>query len=174
MLTGKEIKERIEAGDIIIGGFRDKRLNPNSYNLTLNDELQIYDYSRDEVIDMKKENKTKKIKIPEEGYVLQPGVLYLARTNEYTETHNLIPCLSGRSSIGRLGINVHVTAGFGDIGFKGYWTLEIFVVEPVRIYPNVDICQIYYFEPTGEIGEKYKGKYQDNTGIDASKLFTEL
>ena len=177
MLTGKEIKARL-GKDIFISDFNEEQLNPNSYNLKLHDELEVYDYCNAEdnyasCIDMKEKNKTKKIKISEDGYVLEPGKLYLARTKEFTETHNLIPCLSGRSSIGRLGINVHVTAGFGDIGFKGYWTLEIFVIEPVKIYPDVDICQIYYFEPTGEI-EEYNGKYQNNTGIDASKLFLEM
>ena len=170
MLTGKEIKARL-GKDIFISDFNEKQLNPNSYNLKLHNELEVYDNGS--YIDMKEQNRTFKIKIEDDGYVLEPGVLYLARTKEFTETHNLIPCLSGRSSIGRLGVNVHVTAGFGDIGFKGYWTLEIFVVEPVKIYPDVDICQIYYFEPTGEI-EEYKGKYQNNTGIDASKLFLEM
>lgn len=177
MLTGKEIKARL-GKDIFISNFNEDQLNPNSYNLKLHNILEVYDYRNDKDnymshIDMKKENKTKKIKIDKDGYVLEPGVLYLARTKEFTETHRLIPCLSGRSSIGRLGINVHVTAGFGDVGFKGYWTLEIFVVEPVKIYPDVDICQIYYFEPIGEI-EEYNGKYQNNTGIDASKMHLEL
>ena len=169
MLTGKEIKARLWK-DIFISDFDEKQLNPNSYNLKLHNILEVY--NSDE-LDMRKPNMTTRIIIPKEGLVLEPGTLYLARTKELTETHNLIPCLSGRSSIGRLGINVHVTAGFGDVGFKGYWTLEIFVVEPVRIYPDVDICQIYYFEPTGEI-EEYNGKYQNNTGIDASKMHLDF
>ena len=81
------------------------------------------------------------LKIPKEGLLLQPGTLYLGRTLEYTETHGMVPMLEGRSSVGRLGLFVHVTAGFGDIGFCGYWTLEMFAVQPVRIYAGVAICQ---------------------------------
>ncbi len=58
--------------------------------------------------------------------------------------------LEGRSSVGRLGLFIHVTAGFGDVGFAGYWTLEIFCVQPIRIYPNVEICQIYYHDIHGD------------------------
>ena len=69
--------------------------------------------------------------------MLSPHQLYLARTAERTVTHNLVPQIEGRSSVGRLGLFVHVTAGFGDVGFSGYWTLEMFAVHPVRIYPGV-------------------------------------
>ena len=95
---------------------------------------------------MKKKNKATKIIIPEEGLLLDSRKLYLGRTLEYTETHNLVPMLEGRSSIGRLGLFVHITAGFGDVGFKGYWTLEIFCVQPIRVYPNTEICQIFYLK----------------------------
>ena len=158
MLTGKEIKARL-GKDIFISDFNEEQLNPNSYNLKLHNELEVYSRRSYEALDMKKDNKTKKIKIEDDGYILQPGKLYLARTKEFTETHNLIPCLSGRSSIGRLGINVHVTAGFGDIGFEGYWTLEIFCKQPVIIYPNIEICQIYYHSIEGDYDLYNSGKY---------------
>ena len=133
MLSGKEIEKKL-GKDIVIEPFNKNQLNPNSYNLKLHNELLIYD---EDILDMKKENKTKTIIIPEEGLVLEPGKLYLGRTVEYTETNNYVPMLEGRSSIGRLGLFIHVTAGFGDVGFKGYWTLEIFCVQPIRIYPSV-------------------------------------
>ncbi len=203
MLTGKEIIRRKGIGDIIIDPFDEKRINPNSYNLTLNKKLLIYDNISSEelpfklqlnnvnretlsgtigeiydkvmpktILDMKLENKTKEIIIPDEGLILLPGKLYLGQTNEYTETHNLVPAISGRSSIGRLGINIHATAGFGDIGFKGNWTLEIFVVEPIVIYPDVELCQIYYYNPDGKY-DSYNGRYQNNNGVEASKLFQD-
>ena len=75
--------------------------------------------------------------------MLEPNRLYLGRTGEHTETKNLVPMLEGRSSIGRLGLFVHVTAGFGDVGFRGFWTLEIFCVQPIRIYSGLEICQIF-------------------------------
>ncbi len=105
---------------------------------------------------------------------LEPNRLYLGRTVEYTETHNLVPMLEGRSSIGRLGLFIHVTAGFGDVGFKGFWTLEIFCVQPIRIYPGVEVCQIYHHTIEGEHEEYTSNKYQDNHGIQPSLLFQDF
>jgi dCTP deaminase len=105
--------------------------------------------------------------------VIQPDQLYLGRTVERTETHGFVPMIEGRSSVGRLGLFVHVTAGFGDVGFCGHWTLEMFAVQPVRIYPGVPICQIFYHDVRGEITE-YCSKYQHNTDIQPSFLFKEL
>lgn len=172
ILSGKEIKNRMAKGDIIIRPFDEKQLNPNSYNLKLHNELIVYD---EPVLDMAKDNAYHKIKIPKEGLVLEPGKLYLGRTVEFTETQNLVPMLEGRSSIGRLGIYIHVTAGFGDVGFAGCWTLEIQCVQPVRIYPFVDICQIYYHTIEGEYeGYSSKGKYQGATGIQTSQIWKEF
>ena len=123
----------------------------------------------DDVLDMKKDNPTRKIIIPEEGLVLQPNQLYLGRTVERTSTETLVPMLEGRSSIGRLGMAIHVTAGFGDVGFNGFWTLEIKCIKPIRIYPFVEVGQVYFLEAKGEI-EKYgkSGKYQQLTTEVAS------
>ena len=126
------------------------------------------------VLDMRQPNRTRRIEIPEEGMVLSPNQLYLGRTVERTETHNLVPMIEGRSSVGRLGLFVHVTAGFGDVGFAGYWTLEMFAVQPVRIYPGVAICQIFYHQIAGDITEYVSNKYQHNSDIQPSMLFKEL
>ena len=145
ILSGQEIKKRL--GDTIdITPFNEDNLNPNSYNLTLHDEVMVYE---EVVLDMRQVNRVRRLKIPESGLVLNPNQLYLARTVERTETHDLVPMIEGRSSIGRLGLFVHVTAGFGDVGFKGFWTLEMFAVQPVKIYPGVQICQIFYHEIAG-------------------------
>ena len=169
ILSGKEIENRID-NDIIINPFDRNRLNPNSYNLSLADELIIYS---DALLDMKKDNTYQQIKIPAEGLLLETNRLYLGRTVEYTETNNLVPMLEGRSSIGRLGLFIHVTAGFGDVGFKGFWTLEIFCVQPIRIYAGVEICQIYYHTLEGEHENYSSGKYQNNQGIQTSLLFKD-
>ena len=87
----------------------------------------------------KKHNEIDSFEITKEGFVLQPGVLYLGVTEEYTETHNAVPFLEGKSSIGRLGIDIHATAGKGDVGFCNTWTLEISCVHPVRVYPGMPI-----------------------------------
>ncbi|GAA0780732.1 dCTP deaminase [Hathewaya limosa] len=170
ILSGKEIKNRL-GKDIIIEPYNESQLNPNSYNLKLHNELLVYE---DDILDMKKENKAKKIVIPEEGLLLKPGKLYLGRTVEYTKTDKLVPMLEGRSSIGRLGLFIHITAGFGDVGFSGYWTLEIFCVQPIRIYPNVEICQIYYHDIHGEYDKYSSGKYQNNLGVQPSLLFKDF
>ena len=190
ILSGKEILKEMDNGNIKIEPFNIKQLNPNSYNLRLSDELLIYDVPRYEQsidfddkfrlihhypvkpLDMRKDNPTKKIEIPEEGYTLYPGILYLAKTVEFTETHNFVPCVEGRSSIGRLGINIHITAGLGSVGFAGHFVLEISVVQPVTIYPNSEICQIFYHEIKGEI-EEYNGKYQNQTSTIASRIYEE-
>lgn len=170
ILSGKEILKHI-GREIRIEPFDKRRINPNSYNLTLADELLVYE---DTVLDMKKQNPTSRLVIPEEGLVLEPDRLYLGRTNEYTSTDHYVPMLEGRSSTGRLGLFIHVTAGFGDVGFAGYWTLEIFCVQPVRIYPNVEICQIYYHDIEGEYDLYKSGKYQNNAGIQPSLMYRDF
>ncbi len=157
--------------DLFIEPFRKEQLNPNSYNLRLHDELLMY---TDDVLDMKRENKVEKITIPPEGLVLAPNRLYLGRTKEYTRTLHLVPMLEGRSSVGRLGLFIHVTAGFGDVGFSGYWTLEIFCIQPIRIYPNIEICQLYYHTLEGDYEAYESGKYQNNQGIQPSYLYKDF
>ena len=170
ILSGKEIIER-KGKDILIDPFNKNQVNPNSYNLRLHNELLVYDTP---VLDMKEDNPAKKITIPEDGLLLDSRKLYLGRTMEYTETHNLVPMLEGRSSVGRLGLFVHITAGFGDVGFKGYWTLEIFCVQPIKIYPSIEICQIFYHSVEGDYTPYQNGKYQGNKDIQTSMLYKDF
>ena len=170
ILTGKEIERRL-GNDIIIEPYVAEQLNPNSYNLRLHNELLIY---KGDILDPKENNKTETLVIPEEGLVLEPGQLYLARTLEYTETQGLVPMILGRSSVGRLGITVHITSGFGDVGFCGYWTLQLTCVKKVRIYPNMKICQIFYHNVLGEYDNYSSKKYQGSTKIMSSQLYKEL
>jgi dCTP deaminase len=170
ILSGHQIREQL-GRNIVIEPYVDANLNPNSYNLTLHNEVMVYE---EVVLDMAKANRVRRLTIPPEGLVLGPSQLYLGRTVERTETHNYVPMIEGRSSVGRLGLFVHVTAGFGDVGFCGYWTLEMFAVQPVRIYPGVPICQIFYHEICGAITEYASDKYQHNRDIQPSLLFKEL
>lgn len=170
ILSGKEIQRHM-GKDIVIQPFDPKCLNPNSYNLSLHNELLVYE---NRLLDMKLPNPVKTLTIPESGLVLEPDKLYLGRTNEFTQTDRFVPMLEGRSSVGRLGLFIHVTAGFGDVGFAGYWTLEIFCVQPIRIYPNVEICQIYYHDIHGDYDLYQSGKYQNNTGIQPSLLYKDF
>lgn len=170
ILSGKEIKNRL-GRDIIIDPFNEKQLGPNSYNLRLHHELLTYN---DYMLDMKKENKATRLTIPEEGLLLEPNRLYLGRTVERTRTEGCVPMLEGRSSIGRLGLAVHITAGFGDVGFDGFWTLEIYCVQPIRIYPNVEVCQIFYHTIEGDFAKYTSNKYQNNQGIQPSMLYKDF
>ena len=170
ILSGKEIHKRL-GSDIIIDPFNEAQLGPNSYNLRLHRELLIYSSP---VLDMKAKNDFTTFIIPNDGFVLQPGKLYLGRTMEYTKTDALVPMLEGRSSIGRLGLFIHITAGFGDVGFSGYWTLEMFCVLPVRIYPGIEICQIFYHTIEGDYERYRSNKYQNNQGIQPSLLYKEF
>ncbi|MBT4866755.1 MAG: dCTP deaminase [Planctomycetaceae bacterium] len=170
ILTGHQIQAEM-GGNIVIDPFDESQLNPNSYNLRLHNELLVYE---EIVLDMARPNRYRRYEIPADGFVLQPNKLYLARTMERTETHNFVPMLEGRSSVGRLGLFVHVTAGFGDVGFCGYWTLEMFAVQPVRIYPGIPICQIFYHAIEGEVTEYRSEKYQHNRDIQPSLLYKEF
>jgi dCTP deaminase len=170
ILSGEEIRNRL-GSDILIDPFDEQHLNPNSYNLTLHDEILVYE---EVVLDMRQANRVRRLRIPADGLVLNPNQLYLGRTVERTETHRLVPMIEGRSSVGRLGLFVHVTAGFGDVGFCGFWTLEMFAVQPVRIYPGVPICQIFYHQITGAFVEYCSEKYQHNRDIQPSLLYKEL
>lgn len=187
VLTGLEILEQVKHGNIEISDFDVKRLNPDSYNLRLHNELKIYDFDLikyeqqkdpllqgQAVLDMKMKHPTKSLIIPDEGLVLWPNVLYLGRTMERTKTVGFCPQIEGRSSIGRLGIDIHKTAGWGDDGFDNYWTLEIVVTHPVKVYPFVDFCQIIYMKTFGDASMKYKGKYQATGNIDVSKIYEEF
>ena len=186
ILSDSEILKEMDAGNIVIENFRREQLNGASYNVRLADTLLTYEadfidprigYFKTPhgVLDMKKNNPTKEIKIPEEGYVLYPGRLYLGMTEERTFTgRNLEPIFDGRSSVGRLGLFVHVTAGFGDPGFDGHWTLEITPVQPIRIYAGVNIGQVYYQPLKGECLKPYRGKYQGNKGVQASMMYKDF
>jgi dCTP deaminase len=155
ILTDKEILKQIEKGDIIIEPFDLKCLGTNSYDVHLGRHLAIY---KDDVLDAKKHNKIEHFEISEQGFVLRPGILYLGVTEEYTETHATVPFLEGKSSIGRLGIDIHATAGKGDVGFCNTWTLEISCVHPVRVYAGMPVGQLIYFTIEGEVNNYYNKK----------------
>lgn len=157
ILLKQDIAKAITDGTIRIDPYNLDQLNPNSYDLRLGHKYLKY---VEPILDAAKINSTETYRIPSDGLVLMPNDLYLMETLEVTETNRFVPLIEGRSSIGRLGIDVHATAGFGDIGFKGTWTLEVSVKKPVRIYSNMRVCQIFFFtcnEP--DENNLYQGKY---------------
>ena len=155
ILSDKRILEEIEKGTIIIEPYKPECLGTNSYDVHLGKYLATY---KNRVLDAKAHNEIDHFEIPKEGFVLQPGTLYLGVTLEYTETHAHVPFLEGKSSTGRLGIDIHATAGKGDVGFCGNWTLEISVKQPVKVYKGMPIGQLIYFPVDGEIEVKYNQK----------------
>ncbi|MGF2411127.1 dCTP deaminase [Ferruginibacter sp.] len=155
ILSDTRILEEMEKGTIKIVPYNREDLGSNSYDVHLGKDLARY---VDRELDAKKHNTIEHFEIPEEGYVLQPHEFYLGVTLEYTETHAHVPFLEGKSSTGRLGIDIHATAGKGDVGFCGNWTLEISVKQPVRVYKGMPIGQLIYFPVDGEIEVKYNQK----------------
>lgn len=171
ILTGNKIKQEIESGKIVVSPFNEAQVGPNSYDVTLSNVLKVYALTP---IDMRSKNETKEIIIPEEGFVLQPGVLYLASTNEKIGSDFYLPILVGRSSLARLGVTAEISAGFGDLGFKTNWTLELSCIQPVKIYPNIKIAQIYFNEVSGNVEKLYTGKYVDQTSPTASEIYKDF
>ena len=171
ILTDKEILNCMEKGLIKVEPFNLSCLGTNSYDVHLGVTLALYE---SDILDAKAHNKIKKFEIPDEGYVLKPDQLYLGVTYEYTETHAHVPFLEGKSSVGRLGIDIHATAGKGDVGFCNYWTLEISVKKPVRIYKKMPIGQIIYFETKGDIinayNKKPSAKYNEKTAFPVESM----
>lgn len=166
ILSDQEIIKEIENGSIVIEPFRREALGSNSYDVHLGKTLAVYEAF---ILDAKYPNPIRSFDIPSDGFLLEPNQLYLGVTEEYTETHRHVPFLEGKSSVGRLGIDIHATAGKGDIGFKNYWTLEISVKLPVRVYAGMPVGQIIYFEVKGEVllpyNVKHNAKYNEVSAL---------
>jgi dCTP deaminase len=171
ILSGNEIGKEVEAGNINIDPFNPKHLNSTSVDLTLGSGVTVYEdwtwvddssHSKDgsdirpwsdlKVLDTKKPARVKKFKIdPDIGWVICPNVAYLMHTVERIHTEKYVPILDGKSSIGRLFIQVHSTAGFGDPGFNGQYTLEVTTQFSVRVYPGMRFCQMRFQTIQGEV-----------------------
>ena len=170
LLSGVEIQRR-QNDQLLIEPFDPERLNPNGYNLSLHDELLVYE---EVVLDAASPNRYRRLEIPPEGITLQPNLLYLGRTMEHTESHGVVPMIQGRSSLGRLGLFINPGGSLGDAGYCGTWTLEMYCVQPVRIYPGMQVCQIFYMQLDGDCAEYCSDKYQHSDDICPSLMYREL
>jgi len=160
MLTGNQIAEDVKSGKIVISPFDESLINPNSYNFRIGNTLKVYD---EEVIDIRHKPKTREIEIPEDGIIIEPNKLYLGHTIERMGSDSYIPMIGGRSSTGRLGLFVIITAPLGDIGYAGQWTLQLYSATRIKLYPGQQIGQILFISPKGDI-DLYRGKYQSGVG----------
>lgn len=172
ILVDNAILKAMADGEIKIEPFDETALGTNSYDVHLARTLRIYapPHKGHMVLDCRqKKPPTVDIVIPDEGFVLEPGELYLASTTEYTESHKHVPVLNGKSSLGRLGLSIHVTAGFGDVGFCNHWTMELFVVRRLRIYPGMPIGQLYWYTASGTpdvpYDQKRSAKYTERSQL---------
>lgn len=202
VLTDKVIEEEIFKGNIVIGGYNPKHLNPNSYDLTLAptckihhpeaiaDTIFIPDQKRLEYLDWsydieqseewcldvkQKDTPTFEFEIPSTGFVLQPNHLYLYSCREILAVKkDICATVMGKSSLGRLGLDIHVCAGFVDTGFQGSLVLEMRTIYPLRIYPNMKICQVKFERTEGLVRESYDkksgSKYMGQMGVQESKM----
>lgn len=170
ILSGEEIKAQVFAKKIIIEPFALDQINPNSYNFRLGTTIRVY---KNPILDVKKENETILIPIPKEGYVLKPTILYLGHTEEVMGSNFYVPIIRGRSSIGRLGLFIHITADLIDIGSVNQWTLQMHAVQPVKIYPGMLIGQVTFWKVQGKI-VLYNGKYQGSRGPAPSQIFKDF
>lgn len=172
MLTGDEILHRMNTGEIYCSDINNRNVNPNSYNLTIGDTLQMLTVNATragvECIDLREPLKYTEIKIDDSGTLIFPNELYLAKTIEAVGSNTVIPLITGRSSAGRAGIQVHKEAGFGDLGYMKQWTLQISVTLPTIIYPRMQLAQLYAITPVGSIHTLYHGKYAN--GESESKI----
>ena len=170
ILTGSEILKNVKSGHITIDPFTEDQLNPNSYNFKLGNRLLIYN---DYILDAKKENEVREIEIPEEGLTLAPGTIYLGHTQEVIGSEHFVSIIRGRSSIGRLGLFINITADLIDLGSIGQLTLQLNAVQPVTVYAGMKIGQVTFWKVCGDIS-KYHGRYQNSKGPIPSKMYQDF
>ena len=166
ILTGSEITKELQQGRIVIDPFDLECVNPNSYNFRLSNILRVYD---DEVLDTRRPNPSSTIEIPESGYLLRRGQFYLGASMERMGSTHFAPTYAARSSVARLGMFINLSSPLGDIGFVGCWTLQLYPVNTIRVYPRMKIGQIMFWKPKGKI-DLYDGKYQSSDGPRASEI----
>jgi dCTP deaminase len=183
ILSDRDIREQISAGRITIDPFDPSCLQPSSVDLHVDDQFRVFANSRYPYIDVREEmpDLTELVQVkPDEPFILHPGEFVLGSTLERVSIpDDLVARLEGKSSLGRLGLLIHSTAGYVDPGWDGYLTLELSNVAnlPITLYPGMRIGQISFFQltspaetPYGSAGNKYQGQ----RGPTASRFFRDF
>jgi dCTP deaminase len=169
ILTGATIREARARGDIIIAPFNSKQLGPNSYDFRLGTRCLVYTAR---TLDAARPNATRLIHLSRKGLVLKPGILYLVNTAETMGSEKYVPIIRGRSSVGRLGLFIDITADLIDLGSINQWTLQLHCVQPVRIYPGMLVGQVTFWKTIGR-RTLYSGKYQHQQSPVASLAYRD-
>lgn len=172
ILSGPEIRKRVEAGEIRIDPFDPELVNPASYDLRLGHQVCVYQFQKNcyhlynPLLDSRVENPSEIYEISNEGIAIHPRRIYLLHSVEVICAPDLVAVVDGKSSLGRLGLVVHATAGYVDPGFQGQVTFEVAVLGPsVRIYPGMRIAQVRFQTIEGEVESyQWRGNY---TGVAA-------
>lgn len=174
MLGHNDIYEAVRCGDITIDPFDGEQLNPNSYDVRLGSNFLRYKNQGVKDVKEKSDWKARSQTVSsEQGIVLEPNELYLSHTKEVVGSSVYVPQLTGKSSTARVGLSVHVTAGFGDLGYVGQWTLEIVPYETVKVYPGMRIGQVYFLEAS-DTSVQYDGKYKGNDGAESTNIYKQF
>ncbi len=171
ILTYYEILKNIKNGNIHISPFEEDLLNPNSYDYRIDYKLLEI---KDLPVDPKKQASYHEIDFTDEGYILSPNKTYLANTFEEIGSHMFVPSLIGKTSLGRLGLFLQITADLGNLGAKHKWTLELKAVQPLKIYPMMRIGQISFWKTTGNSEIQYSGKYDKFSIAKSSEIYKEF
>ena len=185
ILSDRTIKEEIKAGRIVIDPYDEACIQPSSVDLHVDARFRVFANSRYAFIDVKQEmpdlTEVVEVKGPE-PFILHPGEFVLGSTLERVAIpDDLVARLEGKSSLGRLGLLIHSTAGYVDPGWDGYLTLELSNVAnlPITIYAGMKIGQISFFRLTTLADVPYgstatRSKYQGQRGPTASRFFEEF
>jgi dCTP deaminase len=192
ILTGREIAKQRSEGRINIDPWDDDRINPASYDLSLGGEVKVYknavfpetspdlnnltprwcvtSFLKQSALDAAKDNEVHSFQLNEgDGFLIFPGIGYLMHTRERVFTEHYVPIIDGKSSIGRLFVKVHETAGYGDPGFDGQYTLEVTTMQPIHLYVGMRICQVRFHTVVGEVAsyQDHKSNYTGTSALGA-------
>jgi len=169
ILTGTAIHQAVRDGHIVVDPFDPQQLGPNSYDFRLGHRCRVY---RDLILDAELDNPTLELTVNEDGMLLDPSRVYLFNTHEVMGSTQYVPIIRGRSSTGRLGLFIDITADLIDIGSINQWTLQLHAIQPVRVYPGMLVGQVTFWCVHGEI-ELYSGKYGQLSSPAASLSYLD-
>jgi dCTP deaminase len=180
VLSDRTIREQLASGRLVIEPFDERLLQPSSVDVRVAERFRVFHNNRRAYIDVREpsDDPTEVVEVaPCDRFILHPGEFVLGSTLERVALpDDLVARLEGKSSLGRLGLLIHSTAGYVDPGFDGTITLELSNVArlPISIHPGMAIGQISFLQMTTPVDAPYRGKYQGQSGPTASEFHREF